>query len=126
MTTDTPSSPAEFALQAMVAAGHVSQELVDKAMTLPGAPLSARAGETLSVALRPEALRLGRLPDAEALLTAKVTDVHFMGSVIRLKADLAGTAVSLDTFNRPDTPPPVVGSTVEVSLSGRDFIQLQA
>lgn len=29
---------AEFALQALVAAGHVSQELVDKALALPGAP----------------------------------------------------------------------------------------
>ncbi|TGD65613.1 ABC transporter ATP-binding protein [Tabrizicola sp. WMC-M-20] len=100
--------------------------LAGQGLTLPNAPLAARAGEKLSVALRPEALRLGRLPDAEALLTAQVTDVHFMGSVIRVKADLAGAAVSLDTFNRPDTPPPVVGSTVEVSLSGRDFILLQA
>ena len=100
--------------------------LAGQGLTLPNAPLAARAGEKLSVALRPEALRLGRLPDAEALLTAQVTDVHFMGSVIRLKADLAGAAVSLDTFNRPDTPPPVVGSEVEVSLSGRDFILLEA
>jgi hypothetical protein len=29
---------AEFALQALVAAGHVSQALVDKALSLPGAP----------------------------------------------------------------------------------------
>lgn len=34
----TPSSAAEFALQALVAAGHVSQELVDRALALPGAP----------------------------------------------------------------------------------------
>ena len=100
--------------------------LAGQGVTLPNAPLAAHAGQKLSVALRPEALRLGRLPDAEALLTAKVTDVHFMGSVIRLKADLAGAAVSLDTFNRPDAPPPVVGSEVEVSLSGRDFILLEA
>lgn len=100
--------------------------LEGQTLTLPNAPLPSQAGQTLSVALRPEALRLGRLPDAEALLTARVTDVHFMGSVIRLKADMAGAKVSLDTFNRPDTPPPVVGSEVEVSLSGRDFILLQA
>lgn len=41
----TPSSAAEFALQALVAAGHVSQELVDKAMALPGAPQPAHSGE---------------------------------------------------------------------------------
>lgn len=32
------ASRAEFALAALVAAGHVSQELVDRAMELPGAP----------------------------------------------------------------------------------------
>lgn len=41
-----PTSAAEFALRALVAAGHVSQELVDRAITLPGAPQAqARSGE---------------------------------------------------------------------------------
>lgn len=39
-----PSSTAEFVLQALVAAGHVSQELVDKAMALPGAPQTQQLG----------------------------------------------------------------------------------
>ena len=45
--TDKPttSSAAEFALQALVAAGHVSQELVDRALALPGAPQPAHSGE---------------------------------------------------------------------------------
>lgn len=38
-----PSSPAEFALQALIAAGYASQELVDRAMTLPGAPNPAHS-----------------------------------------------------------------------------------
>ena len=33
-----PSGAAEFALQALVAAGHVTQERVDQALVLPGAP----------------------------------------------------------------------------------------
>lgn len=37
-TTTTTPSAAEFALRALVAAGHVSQELVDQALALPGAP----------------------------------------------------------------------------------------
>lgn len=44
----TTSSAAEFALQALVAAGHVSQELVDKAMALPGAPQPAHSGEPVA------------------------------------------------------------------------------
>jgi putative spermidine/putrescine transport system ATP-binding protein len=82
-------------------------------------------GPTPVIALRPEALRLGRLEGADAVLPARIEEVHFMGSVIRLRASMAGTQVSLDTFNRPDQPPPVPGSEVEISLSGRDAIVLR-
>lgn len=78
------------------------------------------------IALRPEALHLGRKDGADIVLPARVEDVHFMGSVIRLRATMAGTSVSLDTFNRPDQPPPKVGAEVEISLSGRDAIVLKA
>jgi putative spermidine/putrescine transport system ATP-binding protein len=78
------------------------------------------------IALRPEALHLGRVDGADVVLPARVEDVHFMGSVIRLRATMAGTSVSLDTFNRPDQPPPKVGAQVEISLSGRDAIVLRS
>ena len=77
-------------------------------------------------AARPEALSLGRYPGDEIVLPATVTEVHFLGSVIRVTADVAGSRVALDTFNRPDTPPPAVGQAVEVSLAARDLIQLGA
>ena len=77
-------------------------------------------------AARPEAVSLGRASGADIVLPATVTEVHFLGSVIRLTADVAGTRVSLDTFNRADAPPPAVGTTVELSLAARDLIQLGA
>ena len=85
----------------------------------------AVGGAERVIALRPEALRLGRLEGADAVLPARIEEVHFMGSIIRLRASMAGTQVSLDTFNRPDQPPPVPGSEVEISLSGRDAIVLR-
>jgi len=88
-------------------------------------PVALNAGHPV-IALRPEALHLGRIDGADAVLTARVEDVQFMGSVIRLRASMAGTSVSLDTFNRPDQPPPKVGEQVEISLSGRDAIVLTA
>ncbi len=39
-------------------------------------------------------------------------------------ADVAGTRLSLDTFNRPDAPPPPVGADVDISVAARDFIVL--
>ena len=89
-----------------------------------GRPLSAAKGTKVGLALRPEAVHLGRAPGREVVLPATVREVHFMGSVIRIKAEAAGTTVSLDTFNRPDTPPPAVGQTAEISLSAQDFILL--
>jgi len=51
--------------------------------------------------------------------------VHFMGSIIRLRARVAGESVVMDTFNRADQPPPVPGTEVEISLSGKDAIVLR-
>ena len=94
-------------------------------VTLPDSGLAAPKGASLAIALRPEALHLGRVEGREVVLPATIDEVHFLGSVIRLSADIAGTKVSLDTFNRADTPPPAIGAAVEISLSGRDAIVLQ-
>jgi putative spermidine/putrescine transport system ATP-binding protein len=101
----------------VTAPGQVS--LGGVAIALPGA-----AGGSVGLALRPEAVHLGRAAGREVVLPAVVREVHFMGSVIRIKAEAAGTMLSLDTFNRPDTPPPAVGQATEVSLSAQDFIRL--
>lgn len=97
--------------------------LGDAEMTLP-APLRSAPGATQSIALRPEALRLGREPGYDTVLPGRIEDVHFMGSIIRLRAHVAGETVVLDTFNRPDQPPPVPGTGIEISLSGKDAILL--
>ena len=83
-------------------------------------------GGTVALALRPEAVHLGRAPGRETVLRGRITAVEFMGSVIRIGADLGGQHLSLDTFNRPDSPPPAVGEEVEVSLAARDVIVLAA
>jgi putative spermidine/putrescine transport system ATP-binding protein len=75
-------------------------------------------------AARPEAISLGRSPGADIVLPATVTEVEFLGSVIRLTAEAAGARVALDTFNRADAPPPTIGTQVELSLFARDLIPL--
>jgi putative spermidine/putrescine transport system ATP-binding protein len=102
------------------------------AVTLGGVPmvlgraLDAAVGDKVGLALRPEAVHLGRAEGRETVLNGSITDVHFMGSVIRVSAEVAGTRVSLDTFNRADLPPPPVGAAVELSVAARDFIILGA
>src|SRR5690606_10751119 len=75
-----------------------------------GRPLEGRmAGEAISLALRPEALSLGPTPGRDLALNGVIRDAHFLGSVIRVNVDAGGNLVSLDTFNKPSTPPPVAG-----------------
>ena len=100
--------------------------IAGQTLTLPEGSQLPPKGSALSVALRPEALRLGRADGYEALMPATVEEVQFMGSVIRLRADVAGSKVSLDTFNRADQPPPAIGQKVDISLSGKDLIVLRA
>jgi putative spermidine/putrescine transport system ATP-binding protein len=91
-----------------------------------GRVLPLAAGATVPIALRPEAVQLGRAPGREIVLPAVARAVEFMGSVIRIRAEAGGQSFLLDTFNRPDTPPPQPGEAVEISFSGRDVIVVGA
>ncbi len=94
-------------------------------VTLPAGGLPKAKGGQLTLAIRPEAVHLGRGDGRNVVLPATVEEVHFLGSVIRLRAKAAGVSVSLDSFNRTDVPPPPVGSATEISFSERDLIVLQ-
>ena len=91
-----------------------------------GRALPMVAGATVPIALRPEAVQLGRASGREIVLPATAEAVEFMGSVIRIRAMAGGQRFLLDTFNRPDTPPPNPGESVEISFSGRDVIVIGA
>ncbi len=85
-------------------------------------PATAARGSAITLALRPEAVHLGRAPGRDIALPAVIRDVHFMGAIIRIRADVGGTLVSLDTFNRADEPPPAVGQETEISFASTDAI----
>ena len=89
-----------------------------------GHPIDAANGQKIALALRPEAVHLTQAPDRNVTLSATISDVAFMGSVIRIKANANGTEVSLDTFNRPGNPPPPVGAEVTLNIAAGDFIAL--
>ncbi len=86
-----------------------------------GRPVDAAAGATVSLALRPEAIRLGAQPGG-VVLRGRVEDVSFMGSVVRIRAALGATLVSLDTFNTSGATPPQVGEAVDLSFAAADVI----
>jgi putative spermidine/putrescine transport system ATP-binding protein len=83
-----------------------------------GRPLAA-AGATVTLALRPEALKLG--PGA-ATLRGRVEDVAFHGPVVRIRAALGGQSVALDSFNTIAFRPPSVGDVVELGFDPADVL----
>ncbi|MCC6863975.1 MAG: ABC transporter ATP-binding protein [Rhodobacteraceae bacterium] len=85
--------------------------------------IEATRGGRLTVALRPESLHLGA---GEVTLPATVEGLEFLGSILRIKARVAGTQIALDTFNRADAPPPAVGTKTLVSFAARDLVVLNA
>jgi len=78
----------------------------------------------VTVAMRPEVVSLGRAAGHDLVLEGLIDDVHFLGSVIRIEASLSGGRVLLDTFNRPDSPPPIPGTTSEFSIRSEDLLVL--
>jgi putative spermidine/putrescine transport system ATP-binding protein len=99
-------------------------QLGAQSLTLPKAPLPARDGDSVTLALRPEAIHLGQSDQRDVTLPAIIEEVHFLGSVIRVRARVGDTVIALDTFNRPDQPPPPIGRAAQISFSASDVILL--
>jgi putative spermidine/putrescine transport system ATP-binding protein len=93
-------------------------------VSLKGKLNGSKAGDTLSLALRPEAISLGKTAGRDATLGGEISEVSFLGSVIRVRVGLGKEAVSLDTFNSPASPPPTVGEKAEISFSPEDVLVL--
>ena len=85
----------------------------------------AAAGEMRSVALRPEAVTLAAAAGDGNRLSGTIEEVHFLGSVVRIRVRFRENAISLDTFNNPNAPPPERGQAVTVRFAREDLLVLE-
>ena len=79
-----------------------------------------------SRAIRPELISLAPRPETDTTLTGTISDVGFLGSVVRLRVDVAGTPINIDTFNINTATPPQRGDTVTLHLAAKDVLTLGA
>ncbi len=95
-------------------------------LTVEGQPIRATGsvagradGSAVSVALRPEMVSLGLGAEGSNHLTGVVEDIGFLGSIVRIRVRLGGSAstVALDTFNDPNLTLPTLGSTATVAFT---------
>ena len=84
--------------------------------------LPAGAGEGISLSLRPEVVSLGSEPGRPLELPGTVSEVSFLGSVIRVRVQVEDLVLSLDTFNNPAAAPPAIGEATVVSFSPDDVL----
>ena len=76
-------------------------------------PLSAGlAGGMVALGLRPEAIEIGPALGEHVVLEGRISQVQFMGGVIRFGLDVEGAHLSLDSFNRQYTALPQSGERV--------------
>ncbi len=85
-------------------------------------PLSKNNGETITVALRPEAGSLAEGAKEDVAISGTVTSSHFLGSVIRTRMDVGGAILSFDSFNDPGTAPPSIGERVTLKFASEDLM----
>ncbi|WP_024588453.1 ABC transporter ATP-binding protein [Aliihoeflea sp. 2WW] len=105
------------------AAGTVS--IGDSTVSLGYRLAERQAGDAITLALRPEAVTLGRDEARGAHLSGTIRDVSFLGSVIRVRVAVGSGTVSLDTFNSPSAPPPEPGDLVTVSFAPGDLLVME-
>ena len=108
----------------------VEATIVDAAaggLSLGGHPIRTSStlaggnGEAVTLALRPEMITLDGIDGAPVEganhIPATVTDVAFLGSVVRVSTRVGdGTIVHVDTFNNPNLAVPPAGSPVHLSF----------
>lgn len=95
----------------------------DQTVQLASLPAGTKSGDSISLTLRPEMLSLAPRSETDVTLKGTIADVSFLGSVVRLRVDLNGTLVSIDTFNN-QAAPPQRGETVDIHLASRDLLVL--
>ena len=112
-------------LQATVADAASKTVTIDgQVVTIPALPAAAKSGEAVALTMRPEAITLAADAPRDIVLDGTVSEVNFLGSVIRLKVDLGANSIHLDTFNDQRTPPPAFNEKVRIGIASSDVLVL--
>ncbi|MFD1328634.1 ABC transporter ATP-binding protein [Mycoplana ramosa] len=94
----------------------------DQGVTLREPLGAVKAGDTVSLALRPEAGSIAEGAKGDTALTGEVVSSNFLGSVVRTRMRVGQSVISFDMFNSPGLVPPAVGETVTLRFTATDLL----
>ena len=97
----------------------------DQGVTLREPLGAAKAGDTISLALRPEAGSIAPDAKGDPALSGEVVSTNFLGSVIRTRMKVGGSVISFDMFNNPGLVPPKVGEPVTLRFTAGDLLVIR-
>jgi putative spermidine/putrescine transport system ATP-binding protein len=83
-------------------------------------------GDKVTVAIRPERLSFLSEGKKENVFDAKVENITFLGSVVRVEVSIGKRKFSMDTFNRPSLTLPNIGDACKVTCSDKAVLILKA
>ncbi len=110
-------------IEAKVADAHANTVDIGGSIITISEPIgNLKPGEPISLALRPEALSISGANGRDARFTGIVSNVSFLGSVIRVRLVVNGQSITLDMVNSPALRSPVVGETVEACFAASDVL----
>ncbi|MGV8955163.1 MAG: ABC transporter ATP-binding protein [Cypionkella sp.] len=95
-----------------------------QSITVSNLPADAVLNANSVLTIRPEVLSIGAHPGNDVSLSGTVSDVTFLGSVIRIRVALGKNIISLDTFNDQRSTPPRRGDAITLSLASKDLLVL--
>ncbi|MBA67973.1 MAG: spermidine/putrescine ABC transporter ATP-binding protein [Rhizobiales bacterium] len=108
-------------------AGANRLNLAGRDIALPSSSGAAlRNGETVKLALRPEAFYLDAQRPDDVPLEGRVQHMGFHGSIIRAKVTVGEQTVTIDMFNQANVAMPSVGEPIKLYFSPADALVLAA
>jgi putative spermidine/putrescine transport system ATP-binding protein len=81
-------------------------------------------GEELMIAIRPERFSFVTEDQKTNIMDCTIKNITFLGSVVRIQMEIAGSQFNMDTFNRPSLELPKIGDKRQVTCSRKAVLVL--
>ena len=112
-------------LSAVVVEPDAGTLAVDGQRIAAAAPIQGAAGRMVRLSLRPEMISLANGSAGNNHLTGTLSNVVFLGSIVRLVLRIGGNELFLDTFNNPHLALPAIGARVTAGFPPEACILLE-